>query len=273
MRRRGFTLVEMIVVLVAISVAAHLAVRSFSRTADGRRARAADAQLAAVRDAVWHLGADGEPCGFLADVGRPPRTADGTLCELWERPADCVAHTLVAATSSGLRCAAADRAELDDAGVFVPCGWRGPYLELPPFADRLRDPWGNPVETPDAAGLSRVLSSNGFLRAVAHFGPEAKAAGERSLEALPPGGANCCSLAVMPEFAAGFSGEISYRLYWPCGDCATGAVVRASYPAAALFEGLPPGVKILKDSATGVARRIVTRPGGNTFRLAGGETR
>ena len=262
--KKAFTLVEMMVVLVVIAAVAHLAVRELGRAMDSRRERAAGRQLEEIRAAVWSIGADGEPRGFLADTGLMPRAADGTLSELWRRPDAIAAHSLVAATAANLRVPENEKAALADASVLVPAGWRGPYIDLPFGKTRLRDPWGNPVETPDAAGLSRIWTTNGAAVAVSHYGADALARSIRTVSLLPEGE---CTLAVTAEFPGDFAGEIVYKWYGPCGSSVTGGVAKVAYPAAAVFRNLTPGVKILKDSVSGAARRIVVRPGGNLVHL------
>ena len=60
-----------------------------------------------------------------------------------------------------------------------------------------------------------------------------------------------------------FSGDITYTWYGPADGLITGAVKTVRYPAVAVFEGLAPGRRILKDSRSGRARTIDVKPGDN----------
>ncbi len=48
----------------------------------------------------------------------------------------------------------------------------------------------------------------------------------------------------------------------------TGAVQKVLYPASAVFEGLTPGRRILKDSRSGLARTIDVKPGDNLISIS-----
>lgn len=165
--KRAFTLIEMVLVLTVLAIVAHLAVNSLGTVRENRLRVAADRQLDEIAVAVE---------AFLSDIGRLPKlvamTNDYgqevmTLAELWQRP-------------SYLPMAAVTNVE----GVLVIRGWNGPYLKLPQGESKLRDPWGNPIESPDAAGLNRlVASADKRVVAVAHFGRRGQAIDrvERSL--------------------------------------------------------------------------------------------
>lgn len=250
--RRGFTLVELVVVLAVIAALTHLALRETWRFRDRELAKAADRQLEELRRCVYDRGAGG-PEGFLADMGRLPCLAEGTLAELWTMPDGAQPYAVRCAVGPNL-CPNVPPA----ANVFVPTGWRGPYLRLPVGRDRLLDPWGNPVEAEDAAGLSRVWTSNGFAVAVSHYGPSAQVGGERR-EPLVPGGGASSRLVVTAES----DGEVSW--YGPCDGLVTGATATVTAAAPAVFEGLSPGVRVLLFA--GRARAIDVRPGDNLVSL------
>jgi len=287
--RGGFTLIEMVVVLVVIAVLTHLAVRELSHVRAAQLRKAADRQLESLRDCVWSVSADGEPEGFLSDIGRLPRlvsatnsdgTTVGTLSELWKCPDGMPEYALLPATNRALYAAGADSAALASMGkgVFVPAGWRGPYLRMPFGKDRLLDPWGNPLESEDDAGFRRVAVSNGVAVAVSHFGSDARPDGQfkpgspnarDSTVSLVPQGGTKCRLVVSAEIAGAspFAGDIDWAWYGPAGGQITGAVKRVAYPAPAEFDGLTPGVRIVKDSVSGIARRVVIRPGDNLMQF------
>lgn len=82
-RRNGFTLMELIVVLVVIGLIATLAVPQVMRFFDGARSRTAELQLDTVTQAVEY---------FEMDNGRYPTSEEG-LSALLEAPADMPAWT------------------------------------------------------------------------------------------------------------------------------------------------------------------------------------
>ena len=250
--KSAFTFVELVVVLAVMAVLTHLAVRELSHVRDGKLSSAADRQLEDIRECVG---------GFLADMGRLPRAADGTLGELWAVPAGALPYGVREAVSTNL-CAGVPACS----GVYVPTGWRGPYLRLPIGRSRLRDPWGNPVEAVDSAGLSRISLTNGFVVAVAHYGPRAQPGGERRVSVVPERGATS-RLFVTTTSASGAESAFEYAWYGPADGLVTGAVVSASCPGTAVIEGLTPGLRVLRDSNTGAARLIDVKPGDNPISI------
>ena len=243
-RREGFSLLELVVVLVVLSVLTHLAVRELGAMRETKLARAADRQLDDVRDAA---------AAFLSDVGRLPRlTAETngegevayTLSELWKKPAALERRTLV---------------ERDGATVAV--GWNGPYLRLPFGCDRLRDPWGNPMEREDAAGLPRLLAAaDATVTNVCHYGPKGQAAGIRAVSLLPDAGLS--SRLSLTVDAGDYDGELVCRWLGPFENTVTGATATVLSGGQVTFEGLTPGTKtivVTKPAASsgGSVRRIV----------------
>lgn len=296
---RGFTLIELVVVLMVLALVTHLAVRELGKVQRARLGQAANAQLETVRDAVWRTAPGEEPTGFLVDLGRLPRAARatnelgrvvGTLAELWERPADVAPFAFRPAVESNLVAAVAEKAALVDATVVVPCGWRGPYVRLPFGRDRLLDAWGNPLETPDDAGYARLLGVDGQaaevgtpVARVRHFGADGRpddaveppdaAARDVSVDLVPEGRlAN--PLVVNASFVSGANpstvdGTARCRWYMPCGGAITGGVATATLAGVAqtsfAFEGLPPGMCTLAVDVGGARRaleRVVVPPGG-----------
>lgn len=295
----GFTLIELVVVLLILALVTHLAVRELGKVQRARSGQAANAQLETLRDAVWHAAPGEEPTGFLADLGRVPRAARatnelgravGTLGELWTRPADVAPFALRPAVASNLVVSAAERGTLADPSVVVPCGWRGPYVRLPFGRNRLVDAWGNPLETPDDAGFARLLGRDGRAVAVGdpvahvrHLGADGRpddlveppdaAAHDVSAE-LVPGGRLANPLVVNASFVAGTNpgrvdGTARCRWYMACGGAITGGVATVALAGAArtsfAFEGLPPGMCAVAIDVGGARRaleRVVVPPGG-----------
>ena len=191
MNRNGFTLIELTLVLFVLALSAHLAVRELSRQRVQRLRVAADRQLSEIALAVCNTDTE----GFLSDLGRLPaalpldpddEASPLSLRELWSRPDGIADHRARPATAANLADGAPD--DLADSDLLIPCGWGGPYLRLPPAATRLLDPWGNPVETPDAAGLPRLLdadlaavATNGQpVAAIRHYGSDGLDDAERA---------------------------------------------------------------------------------------------
>lgn len=140
-RARGFTLVEALVVIAILAAVGLVAVRSSRGLLDRAHFEATQRLLADTRDAL--VGKD----GFVADLGRlPDFDADPAepLRELLTR--------LPGVTASDLRTSLAD----DD--IYLPAGWRGPYLQLAPGADRVLDGWARPLVVDQANGDLRLRS-------------------------------------------------------------------------------------------------------------------
>ena len=271
MKKHGFTLVELVVVLAVIAVLTHLAVRELSHLRDAKLSKAADNQLEEIRASVYSRIPGEEATGFLADMGRLPRPADdvrtdrssrttvtnSTLSELWLMPSDAKPYAVRQATAENL---VPGLASLANDAVYVPTGWRGPYLRLPFGKTRLLDPWGNPVEAEDEAGLPRLTVTNGFITAVAHYGSRAQASGVRSIQLAPDGGA--ASRLIVSTTSAS---DISVAWYGPAGGLITGETHTVSAAVQYTFEGLTPGTRILHYN--GAAHTIDVKPGDNLISL------
>lgn len=235
--RSGFTLIEMVVVLVVMAIAAHLAVREFGRVRDRRMTESADRQLVELRDAVWSLDSEGIPCGFLADMGRMPRRID----ELWKLPQDAGRFAVTNVTGA----------------IHVPTGWQGPYIRLPPGRDALYDPWGNDIGT--------TTNSEGFVTNVFHMGSSGLGRTRSADVSLVPDGGASAALVVVLE--PGGADGASVAWYGPDGS---GGVTNASglvtLASPVRFEGLTPGVRILSCGASGM-RVLRIKPGDNIIQL------
>lgn len=293
---RGFTLIELVVVLAVLAIVTHLAVREMAHLRDGRLGQAAGRQLEEIRDAVWCAPRGGEPTGFLADLGRLPRAVGETngtdavsasLRELWERPAGVGPYALRAATAENL---VAPTNDLADARILVGCGWRGPYVRLPLGAARLVDAWGNRMENRDDAGYDRLLDAagqtvpaGGSVWRVRHLGADGRLdadvapadAARRDAEvAFLPAGGQTNLLAVTATLVGAdgpksVSGDVRVRWYAPCGSAITGSVASVSLDGAAVascvFECVPPGVAtlaVLVGDRLCAREQVVVPPGG-----------
>lgn len=271
MNRKGFTFVELVVVLAIIAILTHLAVRELSSVRDAKLVKAADRQLEEIRSSVYSCVPGEEATGFLADMGRLPRLADdervdrasravvtnSTLSELWLMPAGAKPYAVRRATAENM---VPGLEALANPAVYVPTGWRGPYLRIPFGKTRLLDPWGNPIEKEDDAGLARLAVSNSFVTAVSHFGPNAQPGGERRISLVPDGG-ETSRIVVTSSFGT----PAAVTWYGPASGLVTGATQNVSASAPAVFDGLAPGRRILFHN--GVARAIDVKPGDNLIPL------
>ena len=187
MKKNGFTLIELTLVLFILALAAHLGTRQLAAIKSSRLRAAADRQLEELADAVCRDRA-GDVTGFLSDMGRLPlavRTSDGAslcLAELYAKPEGMGDFRARPASPGNL--AEGAPAAIADTNVLVLCGWGGPYIRLPQGASRLRDPWGNPVENTVGASVSeaRLLgedltsaSAGSPVCAVRHLGSDGMA--------------------------------------------------------------------------------------------------
>lgn len=269
---RGFTLIEMSVVLLVIAIVTHLALRQLGGIRDEKLRKAADRQLEEIRTSVFGLDREGDPAGFLADTGRLPLATNGTLAELWQKPAGLRDYAALPATKANL--VKGVPADLAQDNIVVGTGWRGPYLRLPVGKTRLFDPWGNAMENPDAAGYERIGTRNGFAVSVSHFGPTALSRDRRTLSLLPDGPAtNSLTLTAYSRTATDYS-AIRYKWFGPCNGLITGDVKSVSFALPHTFYGLTPGNRVIWYSAvsgdrTNACSRVVAiRPGANLVEVA-----
>ena len=257
--KRGFTLVELVLVLLVIALTTHLAVREVSHVRDAKLVKAADRQLDDIRSAAL---------AFLSDTGRSVVVTNGTLSELWNRPKDVPEYRVIPATAANI-VAGADP-QLANANILVPTGWRGPYLRLPFGKTRLLDPWGNPIETKDAAGLRRIEVTNGIYAASAsHYGPKGNGSAVRTISLLPNRG-DGCSLTVWAT-GPSLSGDVKLAWYGPAEGMITGGVATVSANTQHRFEGLVPGERIVTAEKAGASEPVVRivdlRPGDNVLEV------
>jgi prepilin-type N-terminal cleavage/methylation domain-containing protein len=155
--RPGLTLLELVVVLVILAILTTVAIEGTSGVIDQGRYDATQRTLQNVQNAIIGPTGQHEPdgtplvTGFVADIGRLPlATADATgaltLDELWSNPNGVAAFSFQPAAAP-------------DTDVLVPCGWRGPYLQLPLGTTQLRDGWGNPLSLLQADGVTTITTA------------------------------------------------------------------------------------------------------------------
>lgn len=129
----GFTLVELLVVLVILAVLAGMVIPLLGESAEQGRLAVTQANLQRMREVI--VGAPQAP-GYLADTGKLPRT----IKDLFIVPADNLAYL---------------PQNLQTWNPVAKRGWRGPYLLDPGTRfdfdlDMIPDPaifdgWGNPI--------------------------------------------------------------------------------------------------------------------------------
>ncbi|MCA8953844.1 MAG: prepilin-type N-terminal cleavage/methylation domain-containing protein [Planctomycetes bacterium] len=151
--QRGFTLVELLVVITLLAGLATIAVRSLATVQDRAHFEATQRLLADCRAAI--VGGGPVEGGFLADLGRLPQVVPGNpLTELVSKQDSVPASQLVT--------------DAVDPEITLAVGWRGPYLDLPPGTDpnaALFDEFGNPLEVVVDTGrwLLRSLGADGMV--------------------------------------------------------------------------------------------------------------
>lgn len=165
--RNALTLLELLVVLVILAIVATVAVNSLQPRVESARFQQTQVQIGNVQESI--LGprnsrqSDGTPLisGFVADIGRSPvlqgnrllssEVVEGTeLSELWDQQTQL-------AQSFPFQFRAGPNTPVNYSDIQLPCGWRGPYLQLPMGISSLRDSWGRPFEV--QSGMDRIVES------------------------------------------------------------------------------------------------------------------
>ena len=163
--RRALTLLELMVVLVILAVVSTVALQTLQPRVETERLNSATRLINEIKAAsigpTQKYQIDGTPLisGFIADVGRYPRAesfqADlesvSILEELWDPESDL-------ARSFPFQFRPGPNQPADYSKIRLPCGWRGPYLQLSLGINSLKDPWGRVPET--------ILDSRGFCEQV-----------------------------------------------------------------------------------------------------------
>ena len=180
--RRGFSLIELILVLVIMTILATLALQTVENQVDQTRFEGTQTQLSATDSAILDQTDVGNGrrvlSGFVVDMGRLPQAVaevnslgEGGLTarELWDRTlagfSPLPEFDSVVADEDHVSNARdgddpVDKDEdvvLFDSSITVDMGWRGPYLRLAPGADRLTDAWGH-----DLVSFTSTISSDAY---------------------------------------------------------------------------------------------------------------
>jgi len=170
--RHGLTLLELMVVLVILAIVATVAVQTLQPRVDSERLQTASRLLEQIKTStlgpIQKYQVDGTPLisGFVADVGRLPAAEPGfgdvenafqnqtttqVLSELWSDQSE-LALNFPFDFRSG------PEQPVDYSQIQLPCGWRGPYMQIPVGASSLKDPWGNsPEPVLDAEGCIETV--------------------------------------------------------------------------------------------------------------------
>ncbi len=284
MKKNGFTLIELTLVLFILALAAHLGTRQLAAIKSSRLRAAADRQLEELADAVCRDRA-GDVTGFLSDMGRLPhavRSSDGTslcLAELYARPEGVGDFKARPASPDNLAEGAPDT--IADESVLVPCGWGGPYIRLPQGASRLRDPWGNPVENAVGVddGEARLLGEDlisaaaegASVYAIRHLGSDGASNGDPSHVSVEARDATNAFTTASSELLVNFAPETVSRivLYAPLGDKITGTeVLVGTNESQKLIGNITPGVRFIKVFFSDDTARVIQttlRPGRGTM--------
>ena len=161
--RMGLTLLELMVVMVILAIVATVAMQSLQPQVDNRRFQAATQMLESIDVAIGgptqKFQSDGTPLvsGYVADMGCFPglrsireSTTDlgssfkgvnenSLLESLWRTDSEL-------ANQFPFQFRAGPNQPVDYSAIRLPCGWRGPYLQLAAGQTELKDPWGRAPE-------------------------------------------------------------------------------------------------------------------------------
>jgi len=159
--RAGLTLLELMVVLVILAIVATVALQSLQPRVDNERLSSASRLIGEIQAAAIgptkKYQIDGTPLisGFIADVGRLPIAESDVLGldqptvlnELWDTESDL-------ASNFPFQFRAGPTQPVDYSSIRLPCGWRGPYLQLAIGMSNIKDPWGRvPLTFADTDGF------------------------------------------------------------------------------------------------------------------------
>lgn len=152
--RHGMTLLELLVVLIILAIVATVAVNSLQPRVETVRFEQTRSQIDQVQESVIGRRGDRQAdgsimvSGFVADVGRLPRPLSrnidedrnsSMLAELWDANSSLASNFPFQFRSGPTQ-------PTDYSSVQLPCGYRGPYLQLPLGAKDILDSWGRPFE-------------------------------------------------------------------------------------------------------------------------------
>jgi prepilin-type N-terminal cleavage/methylation domain-containing protein len=179
----GMTLLELVVVIAILAVLMTVAMRSMTGVAQQSRFEATQRTLENIQEAILGPANDHQPDGsrvingFIADIGRLPQAmlatnSDGTtsltLNELLSPPTGALPFAVRQATGTNL--ADSSLSLSWDTNVWIPCGWRGPYLRLAVGETAITDGWGVALANPAPAVTNVVLLYRPDLSPVANPG-------------------------------------------------------------------------------------------------------
>ena len=168
MNARGFTLLEMLMVVAIIGILAGVIIGSINDSRDKARSAAASRELSTIRPAIELLFADTGLYPHKQPSYCPPRNASGNEVNL-NLP------------SSGLRATDGTYSE-----------WDGPYI------GDMTDPWGNPYFldedyycTPGVQGCDGHDSSTGDRSVLVSCGPDGMIGDDPAFPSKPSNGTGC----------------------------------------------------------------------------------
>ena len=247
---RGFTLLELVVVLGILAVVSVVAVKNVARRQNGLRGERSDRVLEELRRGICgdlRMDEDEGVRGFVEDMGRLPRAVAWTneagevwvgLGELVEKPAG-VPEFQTVTVNAGVLCANSAGWEpgVDDKAK-VSFGWAGPYAmpSVGAKAPWFRDGWGNAFVAREGGGnANRISSETNFVDAGAgmtvaflrHLGADGEVEGSEWARGGEDDGDAVVDLRwatnAVAHCRASFSNatEVVFRLYLPC-DCEGG---------------------------------------------------
>lgn len=167
--RSGFTLLELVIVIVILAVITTIATREIGRVQDQQRFETTQRTLSSVQEAIAGTtpykayDEDSLKNCFVADMGRMPKAIlsdNGTelgLSELWVKTHDLAPYDVrQAIETNGVALADADP------DIWIGSGWRGPYIRLPLGAKKLRDSWGRLIANQLPSGFSVLFNKSGL---------------------------------------------------------------------------------------------------------------
>ena len=149
--QHAFTLLELLVVIAILAMTATVAFRTTTNLADQARLEKTQQTVEQIRQAIVGdsdgIQSDGSPLvrGFVADIGRLPLPVVATIGTNTYLTLNELTAQSPYAYPYGLYPAVPPYITNDanvDATVVVPCGWRGPYIQLNSGLPSIYDGWG-----------------------------------------------------------------------------------------------------------------------------------
>lgn len=202
MKNKGFTLIELVLVLVILAIVTNVAMVHMLDTVKSKKHEQAEKELKAITEAV--VGTElGAAESFVGTMGRLPYALSVVL-EGKDSATDRTAYAATELVAQGMLPAykqivladkvASERSSLSpaydnemDSLVRLGVGWRGPYIKSVAAnateSGVLFDAWGNVMSAPDAALLNgrivdvnsnAVVSAGVEVGGMVHFGADAR---------------------------------------------------------------------------------------------------